>query len=191
MNIEQSGLAGFVSWQNETEGASILMRRSYVAESLTQALLRLLEQKRLDEISVSELVMEAGVSRASFYRNFISVRAIANRFVADRFAELFSRNTMTAENVLPVVEQIFRGIYAYRREFAVLHRRGLLAGLDDLLYVWTVEQIERLGVLNNRYQPHYFAGASSALVKAWIGFGFEESPREMARIFAGSLEGYL
>ena len=191
MNIEQSGLAGFVSWHNETEGASILMRRSYVAESLTRALLRLLEQKRLDEISVSELVMEAGVSRASFYRSFISVRAIADRFVADRFAELFSRNTMTAENVLQVVEQIFRGIYAYRREFSVLHRRGLLAGLDDLLYVWTVEQIGRLGVLNNRYQPHYFAGASSALVKAWIGFGFEESPREMARIFAGSLEGYL
>lgn len=191
MNIEQSRLAGFVSWQNETEGASILMRRSYVAESLTRALLRLLEQKRLDEISVSELVMEAGVSRASFYRNFISVRAIADRFVADRFAELFSRNTMTAENVLQVVEQIFRGIYAYRREFSVLHRRGLLAGLDDLLYVWTVEQIGRLGVLNNRYQPHYFAGASSALVKAWIGFGFEESPHEMARIFAGSLEGYL
>ena len=167
------------------------MRRSYVKESLTQALLRLLERKRLDEISVSELVAKAGVSRASFYRNFTSIRDIADRFVADRFAELFARNTMTAKNVSQVVEWIFQGIYSYRREFTVLYRRGLLAGLDDLFYVWTVEQIERLGVLNNRYQLPYFAGASSAWVKAWIGYGFEESPCEMARIFARSLEGYL
>ena len=44
-----------------------------VRRNLTAALLRLLEEKRLDEITVTELVTEAQVARVSFYRNFDSL----------------------------------------------------------------------------------------------------------------------
>lgn len=44
-----------------------------VMESLTQALLLLMEKKPLSKINVSELCSRAGVSRVSFYRNFDSM----------------------------------------------------------------------------------------------------------------------
>ena len=47
-----------------------------VIESLTEALLQLMEKKPFSEISVSELCMKAGVGRMSFYRNYSSVRDI-------------------------------------------------------------------------------------------------------------------
>ena len=45
-------------------------RNAYVVERLTGALLELLEEKPLADISVSELCDRAGVGRTSFYRNY-------------------------------------------------------------------------------------------------------------------------
>ena len=47
-----------------------------VVESLTQALLLMMEQKPLAQINISELCEKAGVSRVSFYRNFDSMEQI-------------------------------------------------------------------------------------------------------------------
>lgn len=47
-----------------------------VIESLTEALLQLMEKKPLSEINISELCSRAGVSRVSFYRNFKSMQDI-------------------------------------------------------------------------------------------------------------------
>ena len=47
-----------------------------VVESLTQALLLMMEQKPLAQINISELCEKAGVSRVSFYRNFDSASAL-------------------------------------------------------------------------------------------------------------------
>lgn len=44
-----------------------------VVESLTEALLQLMEKKPLSKINVSELCIRAGVGRVSFYRNFDSM----------------------------------------------------------------------------------------------------------------------
>ena len=47
-----------------------------VVESLTQALLQLMEKKPLAQINVSELCSRAGVGRVSFYRNYESMEEI-------------------------------------------------------------------------------------------------------------------
>lgn len=52
-----------------------------VVESLTQALLQLMEQKPLDKINVSELCGRAGVGRVSFYRNFASMDDILVQYL--------------------------------------------------------------------------------------------------------------
>ena len=49
-------------------GANLAVKRS-----LSEALLALIEEKGLASIGVSELVIRAGVSRSSFYRNFDSI----------------------------------------------------------------------------------------------------------------------
>ena len=44
-------------------------RNAYVIQHLTSAMLELLHDRPLSEISISELIEKAGVGRASFYRN--------------------------------------------------------------------------------------------------------------------------
>ena len=45
-------------------------RNIYVIEHITKSLLTLLEKKTIENISISELCDNAGIGRASFYRNF-------------------------------------------------------------------------------------------------------------------------
>jgi len=47
-----------------------------VVESLTEALLKLMEKKPLSKINVSELCSRAGVGRVSFYRNYDCMKDI-------------------------------------------------------------------------------------------------------------------
>ncbi len=54
-----------------------------VIDSLTEALLRLMEKKKLSEISISELCEKAGVSRVSFYRNYTSLSEILTDYLSD------------------------------------------------------------------------------------------------------------
>lgn len=52
-----------------------------VIESITEALLRLMEQKPFAEITISELCRKSGVSRISFYRNYESMPDILVQYL--------------------------------------------------------------------------------------------------------------
>ena len=45
-------------------------RNAYVIKHINEALLGLLKEKSLNEISISEICETAGVGRMSFYRNY-------------------------------------------------------------------------------------------------------------------------
>lgn len=53
-----------------------------VIESLTEALLILMEKKPLSKINVSELCARAGVGRVSFYRNYNSMQDILVHYLS-------------------------------------------------------------------------------------------------------------
>ena len=46
------------------------MRVKYTREWIFEALSKLLESKQYDEIKITEIINKAGISRATFYRNF-------------------------------------------------------------------------------------------------------------------------
>ena len=48
------------------------IKKSFVRESITGALLELMKKQEFEDITISDLVNRAGVGRASFYRNYIS-----------------------------------------------------------------------------------------------------------------------
>ena len=52
-----------------------------VMDSLTEALLQLMEKKKLSQISISELCEKAGVSRISFYRNYDYISDILTKYL--------------------------------------------------------------------------------------------------------------
>ena len=167
------------------------MAKSMVQQCITQALFDLLEKNEYEAITVKDLVTRAGVCRASFYRNYFTVSEVIDRFLDDVFAGAYPVDTMTAETIGACVMQSFRATKQYRRQLRLLNKRGLLYRVHAGLYRQTLNQIEQLQVLHNRYQPHFFSGASAAMLCAWVENDFAESEEEMTRIFLESLRGYM
>ena len=60
-------------------------RNIYVIEHMTESLLTLLENKAIEDISISELCDNAGIGRASFYRNFNSKEDILRAHIDKLF----------------------------------------------------------------------------------------------------------
>ena len=56
-------------------------RNSYVIEHITDALLKLMKDKPIEDISIRELCEVAGIGRASFYRNFNSKEDILRGYI--------------------------------------------------------------------------------------------------------------
>lgn len=80
--------------------------KTVVHESIAGALIKLMENKRFDEISISEITALAGVSRISFYRHFESKEAILIDYLQTTtlpaFIEKFTQ---------PTTHHIFLGIF--------------------------------------------------------------------------------
>lgn len=60
-------------------------RNIYVIEHITESLLTLLEDKAIEDISISELCDNAGIGRASFYRNYNSKEDILKAYINKLF----------------------------------------------------------------------------------------------------------
>lgn len=54
-----------------------------VKNSITQTVLRLLDKKSISEITISEIIREAGVARASFYRNYATKESVITTLIGD------------------------------------------------------------------------------------------------------------
>ena len=167
------------------------MKKHIVKEYYTDALFALLKKKALQDIMVSDLVKKSGASRASFYRNYSCKEQIIDEWLEGALGDIFSRHTLNAENMRTEVCSIFEELLGHREKLGILKDARQLDKIDRLLYEGTLAQINRLGVLNNKYQPYFFAGATSALIKAWVVFNFSETPEEMTDIFFKSLSGYM
>lgn len=150
-----------------------------------------MEKKDCRSFSVSELIKVAGVCRSSFYRNYYDVFDIVDEFYKNTFTEIYSKYPIRSNNMDMAVGNIFKEIKSKRKEFELLNQQGLLDRMSKYVYDVTLNEINRMDVWNNRYQPYFFAGAAFSVIKAWIEFGFEETEEELTGIFFKSLKGYI
>lgn len=172
-------------------GADWLMRKTNTREYITQALFELLDKKDIKNITVCELVTKAGISRATFYRNYLDLYQVIDDQLAEIAQDMTNRAMFTSDDIRGNTLQIFRLLLNYKRPLQILIRRGMGDRIYRALYQTTVEHIEQLNAMNNRYQPHFFAGAACGLLTAWIRNEFQESPEEMLELFWGCLKGYV
>lgn len=156
-----------------------------VKGKLVNALLKLMEARPLSEISVKEIVAEAGVARQSYYRNFHSKRAILTLFYEELQTEI--RRAMAAPEELPEgeaqVTEILRVLKAKRRPLLTLHQAGFAPMSLEII----TENLEFFyGGMPARSLERYwltcFAGMVYNTAMAWLENGAEEDCQAMAHV---------
>lgn len=157
-------------------------RNAYVTEHITAAILSLLEEKPLSEISISELCDQAGVGRASFYRNFQEKEDVLRAYIKG----LFDEWTGELEKDLPLdrlIFALFSHFEAHRDFYALLSERGLVLLMKDVILSACGFRPEQETV--NAYASAFAAYSLYGWVEVWFLRGMKESAKEMAELFAG------
>ena len=85
-------------------------RNAYVIEHITGALLKLLREKPIEAISVSELCELAGIGRASFYRNYDSKEDILRAYIHALFREWTAESSQLENRPL---SEFLRALFAH------------------------------------------------------------------------------
>lgn len=156
-----------------------------VKEKIGKALIKLMNQKPFSEITVTDIISEAQVARASYYRNFDSKEEVLIRLTDDLMA-LFKRRVKQVNAELLSYQYILL-MFQYCRHFKNLILPVFHSGLAYIyLDLFDRELEENLGDMKyndvKRYSVYFYSGALYNVLLKWLENDMKESPKAMAEI---------
>ena len=157
-------------------------RNAYVIEHITDALLKLLGDKPLGDISISELCDLAGIGRASFYRNFESKEDILLRYIHKIFKE-WTNEADKKENrpLSELLGLLFMHFEKHRDFYSLLNERKLIYLLKDVVIGLCGPKPDNDKV--EAYARAYVAYALYGWIEVWFQRGMRETADEIAGMF--------
>lgn len=157
-------------------------KNTYVKGQLTAALLELLAEKELRDISVSEIAAAAGVHRVSFYRNFESKEAILRTYTHQLFCGWMEEHgKWEGAPLSELIRAIFTHLEANRDFYGLLHRRGLTCLLKDTIL--DLCGFDPGGEATAAYASAFAAYSLYGWIEVWFQRGMLEPADEVAALF--------
>ncbi|MCM1089790.1 MAG: TetR/AcrR family transcriptional regulator [Butyrivibrio sp.] len=158
----------------------------FLKECMADALLRLLKDKSLDEITISEITDLADVGRVTFYRNFTKKEdliAFKLKLLADQYFQQMTPQQMGNNHY--VIQSIFDFVYSIRDVLTTLYHARLIETSFLPLYeaVKYPSETDRGAELKNSFLLFGMIG----IILKWIQDGFKESSQELTEVLEGVL----
>lgn len=162
-------------------------------DTLGDALVKLLQEKTFDEITVQEVLDRAGVGRSTFYAHYRDKNDLFLSDVEDFWGMMSSYLTRTgadARRMAPVrelfahvseVRKFYAGVVASEKERDVLELgEGFFArSIEERLILAKVE----MEPLQLKAHAHALAAALFGLLQWWVDHGMTASPEAMDGLF--------
>ena len=160
---------------------------SATKQAVVEALMRLLNKKAMDDISISELAKEAGISRMTFYRNY----QVKEDVLLDHFKSVLEDYKKDND------EHYGEGRFSDRKnivhcfEYFAKHKQFLEAVLKSGYYYTFLAIVDNYVMetwmkpgdgMEKEYRLHAFAGALFNVYISWVTNGYKETPEEIADI---------
>ncbi|WP_334329357.1 TetR/AcrR family transcriptional regulator [Companilactobacillus sp. HBUAS59699] len=157
---------------------------------LTTALLQLLETKDLKDISVSQVVKRAGVSRMAFYRNFDTLDDLLTSYfeplIEARFDEV--KHKTSEEDKLNKIGKFFSD---YADTLKLSTERGFEYIIKDLFdknmldFYDTISLPDALSSIERIYWTKFMSAGVYAIWSEWLLGGQKETLAEIHRLIGG------
>lgn len=168
---------------------------------LKEGLLRLLRQKELDKINVTELCRESDINRATFYRHYQSPHDILAEIERDLFYQI--KNQFPMPTCYQEIEPCMIGIFTFLYDRADLLRiliqcntdMDLTRLINDLyLEIWSeLADANRTGIPqldpeSIKLLVSYCSGGGYCLLRQWLLEDIQKTPQEIANLCCGLLQ---
>ncbi|MBR2042005.1 MAG: TetR/AcrR family transcriptional regulator [Oscillospiraceae bacterium] len=165
-----------------------------VKEAIEIALIKLLERKDINKITITELTELAGVGRSSFYRNFNSLEDVAVGYVNRIYGEYFktkpvSSNSYKKRYFDAFLKERFRFVKENKSVFLALDKNGILYNVLLKMDPDIKTQYLVADVSESRYFSAMVMGSSAGIIEEWVSGEMKESEEELAEITKSCLLG--
>jgi len=161
---------------------------------LKEGLLRLLEERTLDKISITELCREAGINRTTFYRHYALPRDVLTDIQNDFFADTLShfQTPMSAEDT----EYFFTCLADHAELVKLFFQYNSYTDWVRLLtWLYTSSPAKQMArAFRDMDEPHaellfaYLAGGAYFLARKWIMDDMPIPPKEVAALALSALD---
>jgi AcrR family transcriptional regulator len=168
-----------------------------VRTSIIEALFSLLTQKKFSEITVTDLINNANVARASYYRNFDSKEAIIEEYMDTTYNKLIISNLnedYEANEIFDYTNMVegFRRSLTYflanKSYIIALYDNGFSSLIQETLNRYIEELVGDMSKNSiERFQLYFISGAVFNILIQWLKSGAIESPLEIAKMSANYL----
>lgn len=154
-------------------------RKKYVIRHITEVLFKLLSVKRISEISISELCKEAGVGRASFYRNFDSKEDVLKKWLMKTTENFIinSRISFKNDSITDYFIKLFTHLTQYKDICTIFYRAGLIYLIKD--------EFDRVFIMfykgiYDEFKSNFLSGGIFNIFLLWLINGCVETPEQLA-----------
>lgn len=165
------------------------MRENTVKSRIKKAVSDLLEKKRYTEISITDVVREANVARASFYRSFNNIDEVLDSIIEDLKFALFV-DTISQIKKIDKESEI-----EMLRDFLTQVKNKTIPLMNSLFinHVYIMSRLENSFLYNeekrglDRFEIPTRISVIYIVTFIWATEGYKESPIEMANYLYDNL----
>ncbi len=161
------------------------------AELICQGLMRCLEQKNFEDITISDIQRESTVSRSTFYRSFDGMSDVLELMCDRGFEEIFS-GAMSSGGEMSLKEQVFSYWFEHSRileELVRIHRTDIFQN-SFRKNAMELESLRFLATDPDRYD--YFVsiivGVMVAMLVTWVEHGKKETKEQLRSVIQAEFQ---
>lgn len=158
------------------------------ASFLCEALYKCIQEKSMQEITVSELCSAAGVGRATFYRIFdtpVDVLAYASDLLCERIIQDYTAADLEKRDTF-----ILYSLKYWRQHYQILDAMFKCNRMDIIRRSLVKTSRKLVPEVNKFFTPKetdylraFAGGIIESILHTWLSHGKEDSPEELYRIY--------
>lgn len=167
------------SYMSRNEKVSVFLK-----DCIAEALLKLMQEKPFEKITVDEIVTAAGVGRATYFRHFSSKQEVLTYKIIRHWEENAAKRNLKERNKFDLSNAVdfFEINYEHKDVFSIIYAANLQSALLEAFYRIMVPS--DCADAYERYRERFYSYGLFGLLDEWIRSDYKKSPKEMAELMS-------
>ena len=171
---------------------------------LQQAFLQLLQEKSLEQITVTELCRQSGITRKTFYLHFENIPSYFQQFIEQLLTELgqliltTTKERETAGHPLePQMIHLFKHVEANKNFYRFIFNHKSQFVYYEMFFIRIKQLVKQANKsypkepMLSEFEISYYANAILGIFMEWYYQNFSQSVDEMNELFLGVVKRQL
>ncbi len=157
-------------------------KNTYCINEIVKATLELLNNKLIKDLSISSIILKAGVARSTFYRNFNSVKDVLSYYIKTLLKKELGPNYIFVGTYRDFIYNLMEFCVKYKDVCITLNKNNMTIILVEKL----IEEIEACKHITNEIEKYGLSGITFGLygwLHAWFKDDLKKSPLEILEIY--------